>query len=107
MSRGYRVMQRAGHLNFSTTQGYIREAEAVGIDAGAPFPPLPSALSQSAVTGSWSADQRDPQSHPARERYARYIERVSRIAKRVSVASVSAIDPRSARRRVRRSLGGF
>jgi integrase len=41
-----RIMQRAGHRNFSTTQGYIREAEAVGIDAGAPFPALPPELSQ-------------------------------------------------------------
>jgi len=40
-----RIMQRAGHRNFSTTQGYIREAEAVGIDAGAPFPALPRELS--------------------------------------------------------------
>lgn len=41
-----RIMQRAGHANFSTTQGYIREAEAVGLDAGAPFPALPPELSQ-------------------------------------------------------------
>jgi integrase len=41
-----RIMQRAGHRNFSTTQGYIREAEAVGLDAGAPFPTLPPELSQ-------------------------------------------------------------
>ncbi len=39
-----RIMQRAGHRNFSTTQGYIREAEAVGLDAGEPFPPLPPSL---------------------------------------------------------------
>ncbi len=39
-----RVMQRAGHRNFSTTQLYVREAEAVGIDVGTPFPPLPASL---------------------------------------------------------------
>lgn len=39
-----RVMQRAGHRNFSTTQGYVREADAVGLDAGEPFPPLPRSL---------------------------------------------------------------
>jgi hypothetical protein len=38
------IQQRAGHKNFSTTQGYIRAAEAVGINVGAPFPPLPAEL---------------------------------------------------------------
>jgi len=40
-----RVQQRAGHTNFSTTQGYIREAlgEAVGV----PFGPLPESLLKS------------------------------------------------------------
>ncbi len=39
-----RMMQRAGHTTFTTTLGYIREAEAIGVDVGAPFPPLPSEL---------------------------------------------------------------
>ncbi len=39
-----RIMQRAGHRNFSTTQGYIREADAVGLDVGDPFPRLPPEL---------------------------------------------------------------
>jgi integrase len=38
------VKQRAGHKHFSTTEGYIREAEAVGLSVGAPFPPLPSSI---------------------------------------------------------------
>ncbi len=38
------IMQRAGHRESKTTLGYIREAEAVGIDAGQPFPPLPPDL---------------------------------------------------------------
>lgn len=38
------IQQRAGHANFSTTQRYLREAETLGKDAGAPFPPLPSDL---------------------------------------------------------------
>jgi integrase len=38
------VKQRAGHKHFSTTEGYIREAEAVGLNVGNPFPPLPSSL---------------------------------------------------------------
>jgi integrase len=36
-----RIMQRAGHTSFSTTQGYIREAENVRQGFGVPFPPLP------------------------------------------------------------------
>jgi hypothetical protein len=39
-----RIMQRAGHVQFATTLGYIREAETVGRDVGTPFPPLPSDL---------------------------------------------------------------
>ncbi len=38
------VMQRAGHEQFQTTLGYIREADAVGINAGTPFPQLPETL---------------------------------------------------------------
>ncbi|MCE7893969.1 MAG: hypothetical protein DYH12_30445 [Sorangiineae bacterium PRO1] len=39
-----KIMQRAGHQNFSTTQGYIRTAEAVREGFGVPFPPLPAVL---------------------------------------------------------------
>ncbi len=39
-----RMMQRAGHSAFSTTLGYVREAEVVGQDVGVPFGPLPGAL---------------------------------------------------------------
>jgi Phage integrase family len=40
------IQQRVGHRQFSTTQLYIREAEAVGkgADIGVPFPPLPKRL---------------------------------------------------------------
>ena len=40
------IQQRVGHRQFSTTQIYIREAEAVGkgADIGVPFPPLPKRL---------------------------------------------------------------
>ena len=38
------MMQRAGHRNFATTQGYIREAEAVRDGFGDVFPALPGAL---------------------------------------------------------------
>jgi hypothetical protein len=36
-----RIKQRAGHATFSTTEGYIREAENLGASFGAVFPALP------------------------------------------------------------------
>ena len=39
-----RIMQRAGHATFSTTQIYIREAENLRIGFGTVFPPLPASL---------------------------------------------------------------
>ena len=39
-----KIMQRAGHADFATTQRYIREAEALRAGFGAVFPPLPDAL---------------------------------------------------------------
>lgn len=39
-----KIMQRAGHTDFRTTQIYIREAEAIRDGFGDVFPPLPSAL---------------------------------------------------------------
>ena len=37
-----KIKQRAGHSTFSTTEGYIREAEAVRDGFGEVFPPLPA-----------------------------------------------------------------
>ena len=37
-----RIMQRAGHTSFETTQGYIREAENLRAGFGTVFPPLPT-----------------------------------------------------------------
>jgi integrase len=39
-----KIMQRAGHVDFATTQGYIREAEAVREGFGDVFPPLPQSI---------------------------------------------------------------
>lgn len=39
-----KIMRRAGHEDFKTTQGYIREAEAVRDGFGDVFPPLPPSL---------------------------------------------------------------
>jgi integrase len=38
------IKQRAGHTTFSTTEGYIREAESVREGFGEPFPALPEAI---------------------------------------------------------------
>jgi integrase len=39
-----KIMHRAGHSDFKTTQLYVREAEAIRGGFGAVFPPLPPAL---------------------------------------------------------------
>jgi hypothetical protein len=39
-----KIMARAGHEDFATTQGYIREVEAVREGFGDVFPPLPPCL---------------------------------------------------------------
>ncbi len=39
-----KIKQRAGHATFSTTAGYIREAEAQRVGFGDVFPTLPSDL---------------------------------------------------------------
>ncbi len=39
-----RIMQRAGHTSFSTTQGYIRDAENIRTGFGDVFPMLPDSL---------------------------------------------------------------
>jgi integrase len=39
-----KIKQRAGHRSFSTTEGYIRDAENLGDSFGQVFPPLPPSL---------------------------------------------------------------
>jgi hypothetical protein len=39
-----KIKQRAGHRSFSTTEGYIREAEQVGAAIVAVFPALPASI---------------------------------------------------------------
>ena len=47
-----RIKQRAGHKSFSTTEGYIREAENLVNGFGDPFPPLPFLLPGGSGFGS-------------------------------------------------------
>jgi integrase len=42
-----KIQQRAGHVDFNTTQGYIRIAESVREAFGEPFPALPSSVLES------------------------------------------------------------
>lgn len=50
-----RIMKRAGHTEFSTTMGYVREAETLG-DVGDPFPALPSlAAGEPETPSTWGA----------------------------------------------------
>jgi integrase len=49
-----KIMQRAGHTTFATTQGYVRTAENMRADFGDVFPPLPEGplriVTESSVT---------------------------------------------------------
>lgn len=55
------IMQRAGHEESKTTLGYVREADAVGLGAGAPFPPLPASM----ITATDSGHSRRPDAESA------------------------------------------
>ncbi|MBI3206677.1 MAG: tyrosine-type recombinase/integrase [Myxococcales bacterium] len=68
-----KIMQRAGHENFSTTQGYIRTAEAVRTGFGEPFPALPLALLPSVVLKLVETEA-DAQSSRQSSRAAQVIE---------------------------------
>lgn len=58
-----KVQQRAGHLLFTTTQGYIRTAEELGASVGAPFPALPLSILAGQGVG-----QRLVRPHPQKSR---------------------------------------
>ena len=45
-----KIKHRAGHKQFSTTEGYIREAEHVREGFGEVFPPLPAEIVSSGVS---------------------------------------------------------
>lgn len=60
-----RIMQRAGHTNFTTTLIYVRQVEAAGFDLGQPFPPLP-ASSVAADKGREASSERKSSQKRAR-----------------------------------------
>ena len=62
-----RLMQRAGHTNFTTTLGYIRQVEDAGFDLGAPLPPLPDSLIVAADNGPVASRDRESSSKKARK----------------------------------------
>jgi integrase len=52
-----RIKQRAGHSGFTTTEGYIREAENLAQGFGDPFPPLPDELTDCGqIVALWPAE---------------------------------------------------
>jgi hypothetical protein len=51
-----RIKQRAGHATFSTTEGYIREAENLGASFGTFFPALPDLSGRFGSDPNRSAD---------------------------------------------------
>ncbi len=72
-----KIMSRAGHENFATTQGYIREAEAVRAGFGEVFPPLPACLlvpgdgrTLAPVDGEATGEEADDASDPEAEEAA-------------------------------------
>ncbi len=54
-----KIMQRAGHTDFATTQRYEREAEAIRDGFGEVFPPLPASVLGVASATDLDADQND------------------------------------------------
>jgi hypothetical protein len=70
------MMRRAGHEESKTTLGKVREADAVGLGAGAPFPPLPASMR----TATDSGHSRRPDAEAASKQ-------------RVSVASPTGFEP--------------
>ena len=59
-----RIKQRAGHRSFSTTEGYIREAENLRVGFGEPFPTLPPTLVQSNERSKLGALSANPSGFP-------------------------------------------
>jgi integrase len=61
-----KIMQRAGHTDFKTTQGYVRLAESLGEGFGSVFPALPAEL----IGGRGRGSQGGPSKpgRPARKR---------------------------------------
>ena len=52
-----KIMSPAGHVDFATTQGYIREAEAMRAGFGDVFPPLPASTTSAR---RWGPGMRPP-----------------------------------------------
>lgn len=82
-----KIMQRAGHTDFATTQPYVREAEAVRGGFGEEFPSLPAAM-----LGSDAHDSKSNRS-------------VRRRAVQRGVRGFCAVDERSRRGLARRHAG--
>ncbi len=93
-----KIQARAGHSSFTTTQGYIREAEVLRDGFGEPFGPLPSRLGQKFClrvlpTGEKSSQKQGKNVRPQRDSNSCYsLERA------VSWAGLDDGDLKAARR---------
>ena len=58
-----RIMQRAGHENFETTQGYLRLADALRVGFGDVFPALPPELYERVSIAGSDRDSQSSSNH--------------------------------------------
>jgi integrase len=63
-----RIQQRAGHTDFNTTQGYIREAEVLRDGFGQPFPPIPASLLEGKRSAEKIGSEKSGKNRPNIER---------------------------------------
>jgi integrase len=97
-----KIMQRAGHTDFQTTQLYVREAEAVRDRFGEVFPSLPSSLLDESGGGGWHSKpgngggvlEPTAAAHAVRPRAVRSPARVAGPARRTAHPTVHAESPR-------------
>jgi integrase len=80
-----KIQRRAGHEDFQTTQGYIREAEAIREGFGVVFPELPASLLGSGGSSG-------PSSGPIERRGSEHLER-GPMASAVALTAAIPVDP--------------
>ncbi len=95
-----KIQARAGHASFSTTQGYIREAEVLTEGFGEPFGPLPSRLGQKFCLRVLPTDKKSSQKQGKNGRPQRDSNSCYSLERAVSWAGLDDGDRKEARRLV-------